>query len=59
MGKNEIHWAIFSGRCYLPFTTRSTKKHCIGDFLRKRGGYGFSYWERKGYTCAKVVVNKH
>ena len=57
MGKNEICWAVFSGRVMLPFSIRTTKSQCINDYL---------YWRDipsngvlpEFYTCRKVVINE-
>ncbi len=55
MGKNEIHWAIFSGVTMLPFTIRTTKRQCITDHIRDRKKIGLSRHEE----CKKVVVNEY
>jgi len=53
MSKNEIHWAIFSGKTLLPFTIRTTRKQCIFDELFNKGWDELPPW----LTCRKVVIN--
>lgn len=55
MGKNEINWAIFSGKTLLPFTIRRTRKQCLRDFLFKRARYRLDDHE----SCKKVVINEY
>jgi hypothetical protein len=55
MGKNEIHWAIFSGKTMLPYTIRTTKKQCIQSHLFDRGLEKLRDCE----SCKKVVVNEY
>jgi hypothetical protein len=60
MRKNEINWAVFSGKILLPFTIRSTKKQCIFDYLNGRGSA--TRHERpftKSETCKKIVINEY
>ena len=59
MRKNEINWAIFSGKCLLPFTIRSTKNQCIREYLRDRifrNKNGIRLL--KSESCKKVVINE-
>ena len=55
MGKNEIHWAIFSGKAMLPFTIRTTKSQCIKNYLYDRGRENL----RDSESCKKVVINEY
>lgn len=55
MGKNEIHWAIFSGKAMLPFTIRTTKNQCLSNYLHDRNGrHDLLPCE----SCKKVVINE-
>ena len=59
MGKNEIHWAVFSGKALLPFSIRSTKKQCVQDFCRNRSSILWQEMQGRGYECKKVIVNEY
>lgn len=54
MGKNEIYWAIFTGKMMLPFTIRTTRCQCLSDFKRDRSSRSMLDHE----SCKKVVINE-
>ena len=55
--KGMICFAIFTGKIFLPFSIRTTKKQAITDFINDRNGTMEDYIER-GYSVGKVIVKK-
>ena len=59
MGKNEICWAIFSGKTMLPFTIRTTKSQCVYYYVEIGEWLIWQEYEEHGYSCKKVVINDY